>query len=190
MRTGWSRKAGPLAALALLLALHAGSPVPARAQEHPEDREAKIQRAMEAAPPAIARRATIMDVDGTVLREGSNGWTCLPELAPGHGFPMCNDDVWMAFREAIMSQSEFSPDRIGISYMLAGDAMVNNADPFDTEREEGEVWVQEGPHLMLAVPDPSMLEGIPTDPGGGPYVMWSGTGYAHVMVPVTHRPEQ
>jgi hypothetical protein len=30
-----------------------------------------------------------------------------------------------------------------------------------------------------------MLEGIPTDPsGGGPYVMWGDTPYAHIMVPV------
>jgi hypothetical protein len=35
------------------------------------------------------------------------------------------------------------------------------------------------------VPDPALLEGIPTDPAtGGPYVMWKGTPYQHVMVPV------
>jgi hypothetical protein len=45
--------------------------------------------------------------------------------------------------------------------------------------------VVEGPHLMLIVPDPALLEGIPTDfNSGGPYVMWKGTPYAHVMVPV------
>jgi hypothetical protein len=38
---------------------------------------------------------------------------------------------------------------------------------------------------MLIVPDPAMLEGITTDFNlGGPYVMWKGTPYAHVMVPV------
>jgi len=30
-----------------------------------------------------------------------------------------------------------------------------------------------------------MLEGISTDPhNGGPFVMWKGTPYAHVMIPV------
>ena len=45
--------------------------------------------------------------------------------------------------------------------------------------------MQEGPHLMVIFPDPKMLEGISDDPNnGGPYVMWKGTPYAHVMVPV------
>lgn len=146
---------------------------------------------MEAAPAAISQDAKIVDVDGTVLREGSNGWTCITEVAPGYGFPMCNDDVWMELREAILNQSEFSTDRVGLSYMLAGDAAVNNADPYDTERDEGEVWVEEGDHVMVAVPDPAMLEGLPSDPHqGGPYVMWGGTPYAHIMVPVDARPGQ
>ena len=30
---------------------------------------------------------------------------------------------------------------------------------------------------------------LPTDPNrGGPYVMWKGTPYAHIMVPVGERP--
>jgi hypothetical protein len=67
---------------------------------------------------------------------------------------------------------------------------VNNADPFDTKRGPGEVWVEESrPHLMILVPDPKMLakmlEGISDDPdNGGPYIMWKGTPYAHIMVPV------
>lgn len=167
----------------LLLGMTA-TPTPAQEQGP----EAKIQRAMEAAPPAISQDATVIDVDGTVLREGSNGWTCMPEVAPGHGYPMCNDDVWMEFRRALLTQSDFSTDRLGISYMLAGDANVNNADPYDTEPNEGEVWVQEGPHLMLVVPDPAMLEGVPTDPSSErPYVMWRDTPYVHVMVPVAPR---
>jgi hypothetical protein len=38
------------------------------------------------------------------------------------------------------------------------------------------------------VPNPANLEGLPTDPSsGGPFVMWKGTPYAHVMVPVAAR---
>ncbi len=45
--------------------------------------EAKMARAMSAAPASISSDATIVDTDGTVLREGSNGWTCLPHTMPG-----------------------------------------------------------------------------------------------------------
>ena len=38
---------------------------------------------------------------------------------------------------------------------------------------------------MVIVPNNAGLEGITTDPGGdGPWVMWAGTPYAHIMVPV------
>jgi hypothetical protein len=37
---------------------------------------------------------------------------------------------------------------------------------------------------MILVPDESMLADLPDDPDVGPYVMWKGTPYAHIMVPV------
>ncbi len=44
---------------------------------------------------------------------------------------------------------------------------------------------------MVIVPDPATLAGLPTTPvGDGPYVMWAGTPYAHIMMPVADRPEQ
>ena len=176
------------AAVASLLLL-ATSPHTAEAQE--ADREALIDRATAAAPAAVSEAATIRDATGELLREGSNGWTCFSEIAPEYGYPMCGDQVWLALREALLGQSDFSTDRIGLSYMLAGDAAVNNADPYDTTKDEGEVWVKEGPHVMIVVPDPAMLEGVTNDPHeGGPYVMWGGTPYAHIMMPVGPRPEQ
>jgi hypothetical protein len=43
---------------------------------------------------------------------------------------------------------------------------------------------------MLLLPDPAALDALGTDPdAGGPYVVWKGTPYAHVMVPVAERPE-
>jgi hypothetical protein len=145
---------------------------------------AKIARAMEAAPAFITENATIIDTDGTVLRPGTNGWTCLPASAAG-AHPMCNDEVWMRFMDAVGSKADFKTDKVGISYMLAGDDNVNNADPYDTKPDVGEVWVQEGPHLMILVPNPRTLEGLSDDPdNGGPYIMWKETPYAHVMVPV------
>jgi hypothetical protein len=157
--------------------------------EEAESKDDKIVRAMRAAPPAISQSATIVDVDGTVLRPGTNGWTCMPGLSANNMSPMCNDEVWVKLMKAVEAKADFHADRVGIGYMLAGDATpASNTDPFDTKQDPGEVWVQEGPHLMIVVPDPKMLEGIPDDPNKeGPYVMWKGTPYAHIMVPIAQR---
>jgi len=159
--------------------------------EETESKQDKIARAMSAAPPAVSEAATIMDVDGSVLRPGTNGWMCMPGIAPGDDHPMCNDAVWADLMKAMSTKAPFHTDRVGISYMLAGDAHVNNADPFDTQQDPGEVWVQEGPHLMILLPDASMLAGVSDDPNnGGPYVMWGGTPYAHIMIPTAPRTQQ
>jgi hypothetical protein len=159
--------------------------------EEGESNETKIARAMSAAPSSISAEATIMDVDGTILREGSNGWTCLPGvgLIPGDQHPMCNDATWMAWMKAAGEGTPFTTDVVGYSYMLQGDAMVNNDNPAATDPNDGGVWVQEGPHLMLLLPS-SMLGGVNRDPSaGGPYVMWGDTPLVHVMVPVGERAE-
>ena len=64
-----------------------------------ESTATKIARTEMAAPASISAEATIMDADGTVLREGSNGWICMPgvPLIPGDDHPMCNDAVWTAW---------------------------------------------------------------------------------------------
>jgi hypothetical protein len=68
---------------------------------------------------------------------------------------------------------------------------VNNADPTDREQDPGEVWGEEGPHVMIFVPDTALLDGLPSAPyAGGPYVMWKDTPYAHVMVPTDHTPNR
>jgi hypothetical protein len=175
-----------VAALAALLCC-----VSVATAEEAESNETKIARAMSAAPDSISAEATIMDVDGTVLREGSNGWTCMPGvgLLPGDKHPMCNDATWMAWMKAAGEGTPFTTDVVGYSYMLQGDAMVNNNNPAATDPNDGGVWVQEGPHLMLLLPS-SMLDGVNRDPSaGGPYVMWGETPLVHVMVPVGERSE-
>ncbi len=147
----------------------------------------KITRAKTAAPSDITEQATFLDLDGTLLQQGTNGWVCFPgvPLKPGDTHPLCNDAVWMKWIKAVSSDEPFSTDVLGISYMLAGDAMVNNADPAATDINDGGLWVQEGPHLMILFPDKNMVASLPTDPyAGGPYVMWSDTPLWHVMVPV------
>ena len=160
--------------------------------EAKENKAARIARALSAAPADISDNASVVDVDGTVLREGSNGWTCIPgiPLIPGDDHPMCNDATWMAWLKAAGEGKPFTTDVIGVSYMLKGDAMVNNADPAATGPAVGRMWVKEGPHLMMLFPNASMLADLPRDPyAGGPYVMWDNTPLVHVMVPVKEKKE-
>ena len=152
-----------------------------------ESPEEKIARAMSAAPAAVSAKATVMDTDGTILREGDNGWTCLPDTMPGDHAPMCNDKVWMQLMGMMMGGAEYVPDRIGISYMLQGEpegSGVSNSNPAHPDPHSAHDYVETGPHLMIVVPK-EMLEGITDDPNvGGPYVMWGDTPFAHIMVPV------
>ena len=144
----------------------------------------KVTRAKSATHPAVSMDASVMDVDGKVLKQGSNGWTCMPGIGPGDNHPMCNDAVWARLMQAAAAGADFTTDRIGISYMLQGDAHVSNSNPAATDPKNGDVWVQEGPHLMIVAPKET-LKGISDDPyNGGPYVMWKDTPYAHIMVPI------
>ena len=162
-----------------------------------ESAKAKIQRAMKAAPSSISAEATIRDVDAdkTILRQGTNGWTCFPgvPLILGDKHPMCNDAVWMTWLEALfIGQNPPVRTTVGYSYMLRGDALVNNNDPFGGPAG---IFDQEGPHIMILYPnahkEPDEIDeiiGLPLDPNfGGPYVMWNNTPLVHVMVPITDR---
>lgn len=149
-----------------------------------ETAAAKIGRAQSAAHPGISNDATVMDVDGKVLKKGSNGWSCMPGIGPGDNHPMCNDAVWTKLMQAAAAGADFTTDQIGVSYMLQGDAHVSNSNPAATDPKNGDVWVQEGPHLMIVAPKET-LKGLSDDPyNGGPYVMWKDTPYAHIMVPI------
>lgn len=150
-----------------------------------DEMDAKIAHARSAAPAAISAEATVV-VDGEVVAEGSNGWTCLPDTMPGDNAPMCNDALWMEMMTAVGSKADFEADGIGISYMLQGDigAGVSNSNPFHANHKGAEDYTETGPHLMIIVPR-EMLKGVSSDPSsGGPYVMWGDTPYAHIMVPV------
>ena len=81
--------------------------------------------------------------------------------------------------------SDDQADQVGIAYMLEGDTGASNTDPYAQARTGDNNWVVSGPHTMVLVPDPKQLDGLSTDPNnGGPFVMWKGTPYAHIMVPM------
>ncbi len=112
----------------------------------------------------------------------------------GFAGPMCMDKPWREWFKAYQNQEDFTPSRIGISYMLAGDSPqggASNIAPYDMEPTAENDWVVEGPHVMIIVPDDSILDGLPITPDtDGPYVMWPDTPYAHIMLPVDERPGQ
>jgi hypothetical protein len=100
-----------------------------------------IANAMSAAPSAVAKEAAIV-VPGEngqmrTLREGTNGFTCMPDDpgTPGND-PMCLDQNGMEWAKAWMSHTDPPAGKVGFG---------------DTQR---------------------------------PYVMWAGTPYAHLMIPV------
>ncbi len=155
-----------------------------------EAADVKIKRAQSAGPVRISAEATVIDMDGTVLKKGTNGWTCIPgvPLMPGDDHPMCNDKVWMGWLDAMKAGKTFSTKVIGYAYMLMGDAMVNNANPDATDQNDGGPWIKEGPHLMLLMPSEDNMAGLSRDPNsGGPYVMWDKTPMVHVMVPLAEK---
>lgn len=158
-----------------------------------QDNETKIENALSAAPASIAEDATVLDWPAEpggempVLKEGSNAWTCLPAMPATSGNdPMCLDDPWLEWADAFMNKKDFSAPRMGFGYMLRGGSPESNTDPYAEGPTPDNEWLDEGvPHLMIIVPDESMLEGLPVTPdGGGPWVMWRGTPYVHIMAPM------
>jgi len=150
------------------------------------DLDKRIAHARAAAPEAVSAGATIV-VDGNVVVEGSNGWTCMPDTMPGDGSPVCIDSTWGEMMTAMMEKKPYRANGVGISYMLMGDkpgSGVSNSDPYSEDPVHANDYIETGPHLMVIVPK-EMLEGLNSDPStGGPYVMWKDTDYAHIMIPV------
>ena len=70
--------------------------------------------------------------------------------------------------------------------MLSGGTDASNTDPYATKPTEGNAWVETGPHLMV-VGSSAVNQGHPSGEKvdtKAPYVMWAGTPYAHLMIPV------
>ncbi len=145
-----------------------------------------IAKALSAAPKAVGKDATVarMDANGkmTTLREGKNGFTC---MVVGKE-KMCADANSLAFFDAWMKRQP-PPDKLGLTYMLAGDDGASNTDPFATAKTADNHWVVTGPHVMVVGPGAKSLglaSGAEANPSA-PYMMWAGTPYEHAMIPVS-----
>jgi hypothetical protein len=187
-----STAAGALASIACMISL-----VPAAFAEDahhaaatPPQDASLVASAMSAAPAAVAGKAAVvaMDAGGAMrtIRSGSNGFTCMPDnpATPGPD-PMCMDPGAMEWVMAWV-EKRTPPKKTGFMYMLAGGTDASNTDPYAQKPEKGNDWFKTGPHVMI-VGNEEMLVHYPARPEPDttqPYVMWAGTPYAHLMIPV------
>ncbi|HEY6128813.1 MAG TPA: hypothetical protein VIW23_11575 [Candidatus Acidoferrum sp.] len=144
-----------------------------------------ITAATSAAPDAVAKGAAVIrfDQNGVMrtLRPGDNGFTCMIMGTD----KMCNDQNSMEFIGAVVKHTA-PPDKVGISYMLAGDEGASNTDPYAMGKTADNHWIVTGPHIMVFGPPSKALgytEAKDPDPKK-PYMMWAGTPYEHAMIPV------
>ena len=152
-----------------------------------------------AAPSYIAKDATVLNEKMEMLREGTNGWTCLPVNPRGmsnpengwkdahEAMPLCGDAEVFKWISAYLSDEVPDMDYDGYAWMLHGDMGEDNSTPKIMSKDDAKEghWIESGPHLMRMPKDPSSLDGMTTDfNSGAPYVMFSGTPYAHVMYPI------
>jgi hypothetical protein len=168
--------------VAVLLILIAAT---ANTQQKQSSDSEYIAQAVSAAPEAVAKGAAVIRVEenGSVrtLRAGKNEFTCLVMGTD----KMCNDRNSMDFINAMMKHAP-PPDKVGISYMLAGDTGASNTNPYAMGKTADNHWIVTGPHIMVFGPPSKALgytEAPDPDPNK-PYMMWAGTPYEHAMIPV------
>jgi len=150
-----------------------------------------IKNAESAAPAGVGSGAKIYapQADGSMktLREGTNGFWCMPNdpATPGND-PMCGDANSMEWAMAWMSKKDPPKGKVGLIYMLSGGSDASNTDPFATAPSESNNWITTGRHVMI-MNATDLMAGYPTHAKpdtSKPYIMWHGTPYAHLMVPV------
>ena len=155
------------------------------------DDAALIKSAESAAPPAVASGAAIYAIgeDGKMktLREGKNGFWCMPDspATPGPD-PMCGDANAMEWAMAWIGKKDPPKGKVGFMYMLEGGTDASNTDPYATAPSSSNNLVKTGPHVMV-MNAMDMMAGYPAGANpdtSKPYVMWAGTPYQHLMVPV------
>ena len=151
-----------------------------------------VASAESAAPASIAHDASVVTVgkEGkmTTVRQGKNGWTCMPDApdTPGPD-PMCFDANAGQWVDAWVHHKAPPAGVVGVMYMLEGGTDASNTDPYATKPTADNDWVKTGPHVMI-VGSKEILAGHPSGAKPDtsvPYVMWAGTPYAHLMVPMS-----
>ena len=190
------RRKGKLGVLAVIFATLALAGIGARAaaRNHalqqptmtPDELvKAKIARALSAAPPDVAKDATVAEMNFlgkmTILRPGTNGFTCMPGDPTGVGQPaMCEDEASMQWSKDFADHKPKPTNTVpGITYMLAGATQRSDSDPYDTTSKP----ISIGPHWMIMWPFDPKTTGLPnTHKPTGANIKWAGSPYAHYQV--------
>jgi hypothetical protein len=147
--------------------------------------EWKIKNALSAGPLWVTDNAAVVEMSMAtsggahkmterVIRPGTNGWTCMPDVPgrPQHD-PMCADETMMKWFTAVMEGRKPNINRVGLSYMLLGEARQGQNVPPAKDPSTVKDWYYVGPHVMLVLPDDDMeaLKGVNQDLSkDGPYV--------------------
>jgi hypothetical protein len=150
-----------------------------------------IMSAESAAPASVAKEATVETIVAMshtkVLRQGRNGFTCMPDVpeTPGPD-PMCADAGGMVWVHAWIARKIPLEGLVGVGYMLAGGSDPDNLDPYAMVPKQGREWVRTGPHIILFnVGELAKLYPTSAQPDTSkPYVMYPGTPYASIVLPV------
>jgi len=173
-----------LITIACALATSTGA---AHAQQNvePTNNDDYMKRVMQAAPPQVVADATVVRMQNgamQTLKKGTNEWTCMFQA----GVPMCLDPNAMEWAHAYQTHGP-ATDKTGFIYMLAGDTGASNTDPWATGKTADNHWIQTGSHVMIVGAAAKAMAGYPknADPDPTkPYVMWPGSPYEHLMIPV------
>jgi hypothetical protein len=150
-----------------------------------ESTQTKIARALSAGPPDVAKAATVAEMDSqgkmTILRAGTNGFTCMPGNLKVIGQPpMCVDAASMQWYADAKAHKPRPTNTVhGITYMLAGATQRSDSDPNDMTSMPIEI----GPHWMIMWPFDPKTTGLPTThKATGAYIMFAGSPYAHLHI--------
>lgn len=97
------------------------------------------------------------------LKKGTNNFTCFPD-----------------------DPATPSNDPVCVGYMLQGETAASNVDLFAPPPADGK-WSEAGPHVMIFNAGATMT-GYPNHgehpDARQPFVMWGGSPYEHLMIPV------
>lgn len=159
------------------------------AAKKPATSEEWMRLAESAAPPSIAKDATVMipDEGGKLVeaKKGTNGFTCLPDLDDTPALdPVCLDEAANQWATSMMNNEPKPANTVpGISYMAKGGQHWEKDGKILMKEESGAKLVNEPAHWMVMWPFDERQTGLPTLPNpSGVYIMFAGTPYAHLMI--------
>ena len=144
-----------------------------------ESKQAQIARAIAAGPRQVTDSARIESSDAQgkriVLREGNNGFTCLPGNPKVVGRPAsCSNQAAQQWSADLAAGKPAPTNTVaGFIYMQSG----------ATERSASGATVNVGPQWMIIWPfDPKASGLSATKKDTGAYIVWPGTPYAHLHI--------